>query len=67
MAVAPRPPHAVPAHLLIEVDDSLGLVSSTAARAGALAQMTTAARRFDERSGAWTDPTRYEAWLLSSS
>ena len=50
---------AVPAHL--------GLVSSTQARAGDLAVMVQEAAEFDSLSGAWTDPQRYDKWLLSQT
>jgi len=40
-------------------------VSSTRARDGAIEMMTTAARAFAERSGAWLDPTSYDRWLTT--
>lgn len=63
VAIAPRPPHPAPAELLLAVDPQFALLSSTAARAGATAQMVPEAADFDLRTGAWTEPTRYEAWL----
>lgn len=64
-AIAPRPPFEVPvAHLLV-VPDGVWEVSSTRVRAGARAWMTPAARAFDDATGAWTDPDRYDAWLSS--
>jgi hypothetical protein len=38
-------------------------VSSTRARQGDRAVMTDAARAFDDATGAWSDPTRYDAWV----
>ena len=35
-------------------------------RAGSGDWMAPAARRFDEETGAWTDPARYEAWTRAS-
>lgn len=63
VAVVPRPPHAVPDHLVLPVGTELGEVSSTAVRAGRAELMVEAARRFDRRTGAWTDVDRYERWL----
>ena len=65
VAVVPRPPLDVPDELVLHVDGDLPLarVSSTAARAGRRDWMTPAARAFDEATGAWTDPDRYERWL----
>ena len=39
------------------------LVSSSEARAGSTEWMAPAARAFDRRTGAWSDPDRYEEWL----
>jgi len=61
LAVAPRPPHEVPAELLLDVHPEHHEVSSTAARAGDVAAMLPEAARFDEQTGAWTDPDRYRA------
>lgn len=66
LAVAPRPPIAVPDDLLLDIDVSLANVSSTAARAGFTDHMLPEARRFARRSGAWVEPDRYEAWLRSA-
>lgn len=63
LAIAPRPPHSVPAEHLLEVPPELTAVSSTAARSGRRDLMTPAAARFDDLTGAWTDPQRYERWL----
>ncbi len=62
VAVAPRPPHPAPAELVLEVDPRFAALSSTAARAGDVAQMVPEAADFDRRTGAWTDPDRYERW-----
>lgn len=64
VAVAPRPPHAVPADHRLPVPDWVAQVSSTAVRDDAAVDwMAPAARDFDRRTGAWTDPQRYERWL----
>lgn len=63
LAVAPRPPVPVPAHVLLEIDEAHGEVSSSAARAGALHQMLPHARAFAERTGAWIDDARYDGHL----
>ncbi|MGH9115397.1 MAG: hypothetical protein ACRDWW_06150 [Acidimicrobiales bacterium] len=59
-----RPPHEVPAGLppgavLLDVDAAHATVSSSEARAGRLAWMAPEAARFDEATGAWSDPLRY--------
>lgn len=66
VAIAPRPPHPVPAHLLLHVDDAMSGVSSSAARAGAIDLMLPAARDFAERTGAWIDRNRYERWASTA-
>jgi nicotinic acid mononucleotide adenylyltransferase len=63
VVVIPRPPHEVPAHLVLELADDLSTISSTAVRDGRHEWMAEEARRFDERTGAWTEPERYERWL----
>jgi hypothetical protein len=45
------------------VDAALVFVSSSEARAGSTEWMAPAARAFDRRTGAWSDPARYEQWL----
>ncbi|TML19523.1 MAG: hypothetical protein E6G39_01475 [Actinobacteria bacterium] len=42
------------------------VVSSSEARAGSTQWMAPAARAFDRRTGAWSDPDRYEQWLHDS-
>lgn len=64
VAVAPRPPHPVPDHATaLDLPAHLGEVSSTAVRGGRSAWMCEEAAAFDERTGAWSDPPRYERWL----
>ena len=63
VAIAARPPHDCPAELVLELPDWVGTVSSTQARTTDPALMAPEAARFDARTGAWTDPDRYEAWL----
>jgi len=63
LAIAPRPPLEVPPELLLEVEDRYADMSSSRARAGARDQMVPEAAEFDRRTGAWTDPARYERWL----
>jgi nicotinate-nucleotide adenylyltransferase len=63
LAIAPRPPHQVPEEHLLMVPPELSEISSTLARDGRRDLMTPAAARFDELTGAWSDPDRYERWL----
>ena len=63
LAIAPRPPFTVPAEHSLIVDAAHVIVSSSDARAGTIEWMTPAARAFDRRTGAWSDPDRYEQWL----
>ena len=49
IAVAPRPPHVVPTHLVLDVPDELSSVSSTLARRGAVELMVPEALA----SGLW--------------
>ncbi len=67
VALAPRPPHVVPAELRLPVSDDLVEISSTAARAGYTEWMTTAAAQFDAATGAWTNPARYQRWQVSGT
>ncbi len=62
VALAPRPPAAIPSSMALTLPDHLGAVSSTAARSGRLDLMLPEARAFDERTGAWSDPPRYRRW-----
>ena len=70
VAVAPRPPFPPPGARVPGVEVAvLGLeaghaeVSSTAVRTGRAEWMLPEATAFDARTGAWSDPARYEAWL----
>jgi hypothetical protein len=65
LAIVPRSPLAVPAEHRLDIPDEHATVSSSAVRAGAHHWMTPAARAFDDRTGAWSDPDRYERWLTS--
>lgn len=51
-------PAGGPQHLHVDMHT----VSSTRARQGDRAVMTEAARAFDDATGAWTDPGRYDEW-----
>jgi hypothetical protein len=64
--VAPRPPFAVPPALALAMPVEVAHVSSTAARQGARDLMTPAAVAFDDRTGAWSDPDRYDRWLATA-
>ena len=66
LAIAPRPPLDVPPEHLLDVPPEFGAMSSTRARAGAVELMVPEAVDFDRRTGAWTDPARYEAWLADN-
>jgi hypothetical protein len=67
LAIAPRPPFLVPPEHSLIVDAAHVLVSSSDARAGSTQMMAPAARAFDGRTGAWSDPERYEQWLHDSA
>ena len=61
VAVAPRPPFPVPDGVIaLDVDHP---ASSSAVREGRTDWMAPEAAAFDESSGAWSDPERYERWL----
>ena len=62
VAIAARPPHECPAHLVLNLPDWVGAVSSTQARTTDPDLMAPEAARFDAETGAWTDPARYEKW-----
>ena len=61
--VAPRAPHPVPDGRGLDVEHRFTLMSSSAVRAGTWEWMAAEARAFDEQTGAWSDPARYDAWL----
>ncbi len=60
LAIAPRPPIAVPEPHLLVVHEDFHDVSSTRARDGATDLMTDAARASALDSGAWIDVPRYD-------
>ncbi len=60
LAIAPRPPVAVPDQHLLAVDEDFHDVSSTRAREGDTDLMTEAARAFALETGAWVDVSRYD-------
>jgi hypothetical protein len=66
LAIAPRSPLAVPQKHRLAVAEEHEPVSSSAVRAGAHRWMSPAAAAFDARSGAWSDPDRYERWLAEN-
>ena len=68
IAIAPRPPHPVPAggHVLVVPSDAAE-ASSTGVRAGRRDWMLPEAVVFDEETGAWSDPDRYRAWVAGGS
>jgi hypothetical protein len=65
LAIAPRAGLDVPAAHLLHLEPEHAVVSSTAVREGVRAWMSPAAAAFDERTGAWSDPARYERWLTT--
>ncbi|MFN0089359.1 MAG: hypothetical protein ACKVWR_03675 [Acidimicrobiales bacterium] len=67
LAIAPRPPHPAPAEHLLAVGEHVVEMSSTAVRAGRREWMAPEAAAFDRRTGAWTEPERYERWLGSDA
>ena len=66
LAIAPRPPLDIPAEHRLEVPPELATMSSTRARAGNVELMLPEAAEFDRRTGAWTEPDRYESWLAGA-
>ena len=63
VALAPR---GIDGTGTLMVDPDLRHVSSTAARAGARELMVPEAMAFDDLTGAWTDPDRYDALRRSA-
>ena len=60
VAVAPRPPFDIPEGVVaLDVNHE---ASSTAVREGRTEWMAPEAAEFDQRTGAWSDPERYERW-----
>lgn len=56
LAIAPRPPFAVPSGAELDIASEVVEVSSSGARQGRLEWMTPAARAYDDATGAWSDP-----------
>ncbi len=67
VAIAQRGSFETPPNMELPIPENLSSVSSTEARRGATSMMLEPARRFDELTGAWTNPERYEAWLIQQS
>lgn len=69
LAIAPRPSSGslkpLGREVLLELDDDLIAVSSTGARGARRDWMAPEALAFDEETGAWSDPHRYEMWIRS--
>ena len=66
VVVAPRPPFASgAAGRTLRLPAHHGSVSSTDARTGRREWMHPAAAAFDERTGAWSDAARYDAWVAA--
>ena len=65
LVVAPRPPFELPRCEVLQVPDALREVSSTTVRSGRREWMAAEAADFDRETGAWSDPSRYEAWVQS--
>jgi hypothetical protein len=63
LLVAPRPPFSPLGVELLDVPASHVDISSTAVRAGRRDWMAPEAAAFDDETGAWSDPARYERWL----
>lgn len=71
VALIPRPPlstgDASTLKLSADVAALIDRVSSSRARSGEHELMVEAAKAFDARTGAWTDPQRYERWIAEQS
>lgn len=69
LALFPRRPFSTNGAPTLRLDanvlDLIDAVSSSRARAGDDHLMVDAARVFDRKTGAWTDPDRYETYLRS--
>jgi len=63
VAVAPRPPHPQPDELALSIPDQMVAVSSSEVRRGRREWMVAEAQAFDHRTGAWSEPERYERWI----
>lgn len=67
LAVAPRPPFVAPEGDVLVLEPGVDQVSATAVRGGRREWMAAEALAFDERTGAWSDPDRYDRWLRSQA
>ena len=65
VVVAPRPPFEPTGVEVLDLD-GVAHISSTAVRDGAHTWMAPEAAAFDERTGAWSDPDRYDRWLAEA-
>ncbi len=65
VAVVDRPPLLAPPEVRLDVHPDHHPVSSSDVRAGRHDWMAAEAAAFDAATGAWSDPTRYDAWLAS--
>lgn len=65
LAVAPRPPLEIPDAVALDIPEWAWDISSTEARGGAREMMLNEAALFDHRTGAWTEPDRYEQWIAA--
>ena len=63
LAIASRGPVPIPPQSKLVLAASYDHVSSSAARDGNHSFMTPAAKAFDRDTGAWSDATRYDAYL----
>ena len=52
--------------LELPIPNDLDSVSSSQARMGTTGLLLQAALDFDQLTGAWTDPSRYERWLAEN-
>tara|TARA_B100000405_G_scaffold206383_1_gene145123 strand:+ start:7073 stop:7648 length:576 start_codon:yes stop_codon:yes gene_type:complete len=66
VAIAPRGNLETPSELELPIPNDLDSVSSSQARMGTTGLMLQAALDFDQLTGAWTDPSRYERWLAEN-
>lgn len=66
LAVAPRQGLPVPVGDVTVLPVELHHVSATAARLGERSLFAPEAVAFDDATGAWSDPARYDAWLAQT-
>ena len=67
LAVAPRLGFPVPGHDVTLLPVDMHHVSATAARRGLRSFLAPEAQAFDEETGAWSDPARYDAWAAGTA